>query len=83
MGVIDNLGEVFGGVWLNISDFITLILVIIWAILFFVVQYYLIKGYIWLFKKIGHFFIILKDYKYNILDYIKDIDFKKVSNKTQ
>jgi len=34
----------------TITDFFILIFVIVYGIMFFVLQYYLIKGYVWLFK---------------------------------
>ncbi len=36
----------------SIIDFFTLIFVIIYLVMFFVIQYYLIKGYIWIYKYI-------------------------------
>jgi len=40
----------FSMIWDTIEDFIILLIVIAYTILFFVVQYYLIKGYIWIGK---------------------------------
>lgn len=48
-GVLEYVNIVF---WNNLTDLIILVIVIIFAILFFVAQYYLIKGYIFLVKSL-------------------------------
>jgi len=48
--VLEQIANFFGNFWSLASDFIILIFVIIWTIAFFLIQYFLIKSYIWLFK---------------------------------
>lgn len=47
-----GLGNFFTTFWQVFTDFFLLIFVILYAIAFFVIQYYLIKGYIWLIKSV-------------------------------
>jgi len=48
MAIFETIGNFFGTFWGVATDFFLLLFVIIYAILFFVIQWYLIKAYIWL-----------------------------------
>lgn len=63
MGLLDTIGNFFGDFWNLATDFLTLIFVIIWAIMFFVIQYYIIKLYF----RIGKTIYDILDY-YNIIN---------------
>jgi hypothetical protein len=62
MGFLDSVTNFFSSAGDIITELIILILVIIYAIGFFAVQYYLIKAYIWIFKFIKNNFPMVKDF---------------------
>ena len=48
--VLDFLSNLTADIYIILKDIVILIFVVVFAIAFFVVQYYLIKGYVWIFK---------------------------------
>lgn len=62
MVIFDTINNFFGDFWLVAKDLLTLLFVIIYTILFFVIQYYLIKGYILLYKLISEKIPIIKEF---------------------
>lgn len=54
--------EVTGELFSNINDFFSLIMIIIYTILFFVLQYYIIKAYIFIGTKIYNLILFSKNY---------------------
>jgi len=61
MAILETIGNFFGSFWDLATDFLTLLFVIIWAVMFFVLQFYVIKAYIWIFTSI---YQVLEHYGY-------------------
>ena len=73
--ILDFLSNLTADIYIILKDIVILIFVVVFAIAFFVVQYYLIKGYVWIYKSFVSLPIISQtikriqlnlDSKYNI-----------------
>lgn len=54
--------EVTGELFNNINDFFSLLMIIIYTIIFFVLQYYIIKAYIYIGKRVYELIIFSESY---------------------
>jgi len=53
--VFENIISMFGDFWGILTQLILIIIFIIFTFLFFVIEYYLVRAYIWVFKTIWSF----------------------------
>lgn len=60
MALLSGLTNVISSIWSSIEGLFLLIIVILYTVLFFVVQYYLIRAYIWIFKKAYYLLVYLR-----------------------
>jgi len=53
--VLENIISMFGDFWGILTQLIFMIMLIMFTVVFFVVEYYLLLAYIWVFKKLWNF----------------------------
>lgn len=53
--VFENIIAMFGNLWELLTEFLLIIMFIILTALFFVVEYVLLRAYVWVFKRLWNF----------------------------